>query len=329
MRLSPTARYALAGTALTALLLGTSLVAPPPSEASSHREAPLIADDPLADNTDVYAFRSPDAPGTVTLIANFIPFQLPDGGPNYNHWGEDVRYEIHVKNKTSVGALGSATDDITYRFTFTRTNQDPTTFFNIRLGQENLKTTYRLEKSVGGAAFTTVVSNGVVPPPNIGPRSIESGVGLGTTYEALTTSAIARPSATGAKSATRASAAASGAASCAPPYAPAKMPTSVIPTWTVARKRFGRAASASAARAPRSPSSARFWRRPLRDETTASSDIEKTPLSTISARMSRALAVVESIAGRQAGAKPTPRTDRLARTENAAPRHVRRAGTSG
>ncbi len=194
MRLSPTARYALAGTALTALLLGTSLVAPPPSEASSHREAPLIADDPLADNTDVYAFRSPDAPGTVTLIANFIPFQLPDGGPNYNHWGEDVRYEIHVKNKTSVGALGSATDDITYRFTFTRTNQDPTTFFNIRLGQENLKTTYRLEKSVGGAAFTTVVSNGVVPPPNIGPRSIESGVGLGTTYEALTTSAIATAS---------------------------------------------------------------------------------------------------------------------------------------
>ncbi len=194
MRLSPTARYALAGGALTALLLGTSLVAPPPSEASSHREAPLIADDPLADNTDVYAFRSPDAPGTVTLIANYIPFQLPEGGPNYNHWGEDVRYEIHVKNQTTAGALGSAHDDITYRFTFSRTNQDPTTFFNIRLGQENLKTTYRLEKSVGTGAFTTIVSAGTVPPPNIGPRSIESGVGLGTTYEALTTGAIATAS---------------------------------------------------------------------------------------------------------------------------------------
>ncbi len=55
--------------------------------ASSHREAPLISTDPLADNTDVYAFRSPDDTNTVTIIANYIPFELPEGGPNYYTFG--------------------------------------------------------------------------------------------------------------------------------------------------------------------------------------------------------------------------------------------------
>src|ERR1700710_2195388 len=105
--------------------------------ASSHREAPLISRDPRADNTDVYAFRSPGDTTTVTLIADYIPFQLPDGGPNYYNFGQNIRDEIHIKNK----ATGTA-DDITYRFTFTQTNQDSTTFFNIRLGKQNLKTTY-------------------------------------------------------------------------------------------------------------------------------------------------------------------------------------------
>ena len=81
--------------------------------ASSHREAPLIAADPLADNTDVYAFRSPDAPNTITLIANYIPMQLPQGGPNYYHFSDEVRYEIHVDNDASVPG-----DEVTYRFTF-------------------------------------------------------------------------------------------------------------------------------------------------------------------------------------------------------------------
>ena len=192
MPLSSTARYALAGSALTALLLGTALVAPPPSEASSHREAPLIADDPLADNTDVYAFRSGD---NIAIYANFIGLEDPEGGPNFVHWAEDVRYEIHVKNKTSVGALGSATDDITYRFTFTRTNEDPTTFFNIRLGAENLHDRYTLQKSTnGGQSFTTIVANGDVPQANIGPRSNASGVGINQDSEAATVAAIATAS---------------------------------------------------------------------------------------------------------------------------------------
>ena len=175
---------------LAALLLFT-LAAPPFGDASCHREAPLISNDPLADNTDVWAFRSPDDPETVTIIANYIPLELPEGGPNYNTFGEDIRYEIHIKNQTSQVPLGFARDDITYRFTFNQVIEDPTTFFNIRLGKQNLKATYTLQKSTdGGRTFQTIVDNGVVPPNNIGPRSIESGVGLGTSYDALVNSAI-------------------------------------------------------------------------------------------------------------------------------------------
>ena len=156
-------------------LMATALLA------SSHREAPMIADDPLADNVDVYAFRSPDDPGMITLIATYIPGQLPWGGPNYYHFGENIRYEIHIDNNTATPG-----DDIVYRFTFTRTNQDPTTFFNIRLGQENLKTTYTLTKITnGGTTEEILVEDGFVPPYRIGPRSIEGGAGLNTPYEDL------------------------------------------------------------------------------------------------------------------------------------------------
>ncbi|MEO6037537.1 MAG: DUF4331 family protein, partial [Saprospiraceae bacterium] len=132
------------------------------SMASSHREAPLISNDPQADNVDVYAFRSPDNPNMITLIATYVPMQLPQGGPNYYSFGENIRYEIHVDNDPAVSG-----DEVTYRFTFTKVNEDPTTFFNIRLGKQNLKTTYKLERSKdGGLSFQTVIAAGVVPPPN-------------------------------------------------------------------------------------------------------------------------------------------------------------------
>jgi len=153
---------------------------------SSHREAPLISSDPLADNTDLYAFRSPDNPNTITIIASYIPAELAYGGPNYYTFGENIRYEIHIDNDAD-----SPGDEIVYRMTFDQVNEDPTTFFNIRLGAQNLKTTYTLERSIdGGSSFQVIVMNGIVPPNNIGPRSIEGGAGLNTTYDALFNDAI-------------------------------------------------------------------------------------------------------------------------------------------
>src|ERR1700744_2179450 len=104
--------------------------------ASSHREAPLISNDPLADNTDLYVFRSPCDTNNIVIIANYIPFEAPMGGPNWYTFGENIRYEIHIKNNASTTG-----DDITYRFTFTHSNEDATTFFKIRLGKQTLKCT--------------------------------------------------------------------------------------------------------------------------------------------------------------------------------------------
>src|SRR3954464_4375494 len=83
-----------------------------PAAASSHREAPLISQDPLADNTDVYAFVSPDRPNSVTMLANFIPLEPPAGGPNFYAFDDSVLYEIHVEND------GDGREDLTYQFRF-------------------------------------------------------------------------------------------------------------------------------------------------------------------------------------------------------------------
>jgi Domain of unknown function (DUF4331) len=155
--------------------------------ASSHREAPLISNDPLADNTDLYAFKSPTDPEKIIIIANYIPFEHPAGGPNWYSFGTNIRYEIHIDNN-----ILTPGDDIIYRFTFQQTNQDSTTFFNIRLGKQNIKTSFTCERSInGGSTFTIIKTGGLVPPNDIGPRSIQSPVGLNSpTYEALVQAAI-------------------------------------------------------------------------------------------------------------------------------------------
>jgi len=149
--------------------------------ASSHREAPLIADDPLADNVDVYAFRSPENPSMVTLIATYVPLQLPQGGPNYYSFGSNIRYEIHVDNNAAKPG-----DEIIYRVEFERIDQDPSTFFNIRLGKRNLMMWYTLSRSDnGGQSWTNILQKVPVPPTNIGERSIDSPLGLGKSYQTL------------------------------------------------------------------------------------------------------------------------------------------------
>jgi len=138
---------------------------------SSHREAPESSKDPTADNTDVYAFVSPDNTGTVTLIANFIPFQAADGGPNFYEFADDVLYEIHVANS------GTSDSDITYQFRFTTQIRNPDTFlYNIGPISSptdtnwNRPQTYSVTKVT--ASGTQVLATGLTCPPcNVGVRS--------------------------------------------------------------------------------------------------------------------------------------------------------------
>src|SRR5256884_4478373 len=89
---------------------------------SSHREAPEISKDPVADSTDLYAFVSPDQPDSVTIIANYVPLEEPAGGPNFYEFGNDVLYEIHIDND------GDALADVTYQFRFTTRVSNPNSF---------------------------------------------------------------------------------------------------------------------------------------------------------------------------------------------------------
>lgn len=162
------------GAALGAIALLASLLAiPGMSDASSHRDAPLIAEDPVADNTDVYAFVAPDAPNHVTLISNFIPLQEPAGGPNFYNFGEDVLYEIKVDND------GDATAEAIYQFRFSTTINDPTTplynegtisFSGGQYQNLNIQQTYTVTEILDGVT-TVLASNVPVAPANIGPRS--------------------------------------------------------------------------------------------------------------------------------------------------------------
>jgi hypothetical protein len=138
---------------------------------SSHREAPEIAKDPVADSTDVYAFVSPDKPNTVTIIANYIPLQQPDGGPNFYEFGDDVSYEIYISNR------GQAKPDVTYRFDFTTKIRNPRTFLyntgpigNITDQAWNRPQYYEVTRTENGNA-RVLASNLTCPPVNVGKRS--------------------------------------------------------------------------------------------------------------------------------------------------------------
>jgi hypothetical protein len=145
---------------------------------SSHREAPEISKDPVADSTDVYAFVSPDKPDTVTLIANYIPLEGPAGGPNFYSFGDEVRYEIHIDND------GDAQPDVTFQFSFRTELRDPGTFlYNtgpiLSLGSPNWNSRqfYTVTRVANGRGV--VLGSGLACPPcNIGPLSTPGYAGL-------------------------------------------------------------------------------------------------------------------------------------------------------
>jgi Domain of unknown function (DUF4331) len=175
---------------LFALTLSLTLsVKPTRSLASSHREAPLIVADPLADNTDTYAFRStePGRGGFVTLIANWIPFQEPSGGPHFYKFDDTVLYEIYVDN------TGDGVEDVTYQFRFDTKFKNPDSVLGMAApnqavagtgGIEPLITslndpdynepqTYsvtRIDRHTGKRGV--VIASGLITPPNnIGERT--------------------------------------------------------------------------------------------------------------------------------------------------------------
>ena len=146
-----------------------------PLFASSHREAPLTKEDPTIDQTDVYVFRSADAPGMLTIIANWIPFEEPGEAPNYYSFSDSALYEIHIDNN------GDAKEDITYQFRFHTDYRSTGTFlYNtgpiLTLDSANLnqRQFYSVTRVTGNRRTGTATSLGTtfqVAPQNIGPKS--------------------------------------------------------------------------------------------------------------------------------------------------------------
>src|SRR5579875_3880483 len=138
---------------------------------SSHREAPAISKDPVADNTDLYAFVSPDDPETVTIITNFLPLEAPFGGPNFFEFGDDVRYEIHIDND------GDGRAEISYLFEFTTEVRNPNTFLyntgpieSLDSPNWNRRQFYTVTR-VDDGRRRVLASHLACPPCNIGPGS--------------------------------------------------------------------------------------------------------------------------------------------------------------
>jgi hypothetical protein len=172
---------AVAGFALCAILaFGPKPQAAP---ASSHREAPVISEDPTADNTDVYAFVSPDRRDSVTVVANYVPLEEPAGGPNFAKFGDDVLYALHVDND------GDAEDDVTYEFRFRTQVRNADTFLyntgpitSLTDPDWNIRQSYSVTRIDRRGRW--VLAEGLpTPPVNIGPRSTPN-------YDALASAAV-------------------------------------------------------------------------------------------------------------------------------------------
>ncbi len=174
----------IAAVVASAALLAVAMV-PPFGGASSHREAPMISQDPAADATDFYMFRSPDKADTVTFIANYYPFQDPAGGPNFYRFGDDVLYRITIDDN------GDTIPDQWFDFRFTTTVRSGNTFlYNTgavtKLDDPNLNVyqTYSVTRTYSNGNSSVLAPRVFVPANNIGPKSTPS-------YDALAAQAVA------------------------------------------------------------------------------------------------------------------------------------------
>ncbi|HEY7018346.1 MAG TPA: DUF4331 domain-containing protein, partial [Gaiellaceae bacterium] len=181
------ATLALGALAIAAVL--TRFPGPGTANASSHSEAPLISQDPRADNTDLYAFVSPDDTSTVTLIANYIPLEAPASGPNFYSFDDNVLYELKVDN------TGDGDEDVDYQFRFNTQTRNPNTFLygtgpitSLDSPNWNRPQTYSVtvvrSKGHGRATSSTVLGSNIpTPPDNVGPRTTPN-------YDSLAAAAV-------------------------------------------------------------------------------------------------------------------------------------------
>src|SRR3954452_8937915 len=173
--------------ALLAALTG-GIIAVAPGSGSSHREAPLTALDPTADDTDVYAFTAPDATGALTVVSNWIPFEDPAGGPNFYRFDDRAAYYVNVDN------TGDGRYDVRYRFKFKTKVRNPNSFLYALPGVSSIsdpklnviqrytvtRETYRKGRRTGAR----VIARGLpVAPDDVGPKTIPD-------YGAVAASAI-------------------------------------------------------------------------------------------------------------------------------------------
>ena len=152
---------------------------------SSHPEAPEISGEPVAESCDLYAFVSPDAPETVTIVANYVALRPPAAGPDFSEFGDDVLYEIHLD------VNGDARPDLTFQFRFrTELRDDATFLYNTgpieSLDSENWnrRQFFSVTKVDAYGKSTVLAERLPCPPCNVGRRSIPD-------YEALAAAAVA------------------------------------------------------------------------------------------------------------------------------------------
>ncbi|MGW7087792.1 DUF4331 domain-containing protein [Streptomyces sp. NPDC054871] len=156
---------------------GVTALRPETADASSHREAPLISGQPQYDNTDVYAFVSPDKPDSTTIVANWLPFEEPAGGPNFYPWADDAQYDVHIDSD------GDAQGDLLYRWTFdTKTKNGDTFLYNtgpvtsLDDPDLNVTQTYDLEliklKDQKAVSTTKVADDVPAAPSHVGKASM-------------------------------------------------------------------------------------------------------------------------------------------------------------
>jgi uncharacterized protein DUF4331 len=171
--------------AIAGLTLGAGTLT---ASASSHREAPAIAEDQYVDNTDVYAFISPNDANKLVVVANYVPLLLPTSGPNFYKFSDNARYEVHIDNN------GDAVPDVGYRWTFTSHRKNGATFLyntgvvdSLSSPNLNVTQTYRLEKFDEKTGSSQIILDNVpVAPWNVGKNSFPNG-----SYEQVALQAVA------------------------------------------------------------------------------------------------------------------------------------------